>query len=91
MMFFNLHFNVSYHSLMVLLAMMVLTMLLLVPVPCLPTAADGTTSPTDLFNSIKLLVSYFGVNKQSRTPDAILGVRFAKCKLNGIVVASKHC
>lgn len=76
-MFGNLHFNVSYHS-MVLMVMMVLTMLLLVP--CLPAAADGTTSPTDLFNSIKLLVSYFGENKQSQTPDAMLGVRFAKCK-----------
>lgn len=78
-MFENLHFNVSYHS-MVRLTIMMLTMLLLVPLPCLPSAADGTTSPTDLFNSIKLLVSYFGVNKQSQTPDAILGVRFAKCK-----------
>lgn len=89
MMFVNLHFNVSYHSLMVLLVILVLTMLLLVPFPCLPAAADATTSPpTDLFNSIKLLVSYFGVNKQSRTPDAILGVRFAKCKWNGIAVAT---
>lgn len=38
---------------------------------------DGKMPTTDLFNSIKLLVNYFSVNKQARTPDAMLGVRFA--------------
>lgn len=38
---------------------------------------DGSMPTTDLFQSITLLVSYFRVNKQARTPDAMLGVRFA--------------
>lgn len=39
----------------------------------------GGVDSIDLFKSLKLLSDYFNQNKQSRTPDAMLGIHFAKC------------